>query len=328
MRSVFSVLFGILVLSLLFFGLFLYFHWEILEIAFILLFLCAVAYIVIWVAIPLLLMERSIKQYVREQISFDALSRQVKHSFLSNLLDKINENINKGYAADILKKQAEINYLQRQINPHFLYNSLESIRGNALVMGADGIAEMTEALATFFRYSISQKGSMVTLEEEMDNVHNFFIIQQFRFNNRFHIDYEYDRDIDISEYYLLKLTIQPIVENALFHGLETKKGQGNINIRVALTDQRLIINIIDNGVGISENRLAEVHHKLAEGTAEEDRGEKGGIALTNVNKRIKLSFGEKYGVYITSVVGYGTDVELILPIIRHNDVKKYKIAEF
>ena len=328
LRRIFPLLLGILAVSMLFLGLFLYFRRAIFGIVFILLFLSAVAYTVFVVAIPLLLAERSIQQYIRGQINFDILRQRVIHTFIADLLEKISEDINRGYAADILKKQAEINYLQRQINPHFLYNCLESIRGNALVVEAEGIAEMTEALATFFRYSISQKGSMVTLEEELDNVNNYFIIQQYRFNNRFHVDYEYDRDIDLSQYYLLKLTIQPIVENALFHGLETKTGPGNVNIRITLTDRRLIINITDNGVGISEDRLAEIHRRLAEGMAEEDSGAKGGIALTNVNKRIKLSFGETYGVYITSIVDYGTDVELVLPMIHHKDVKKYKIAEF
>jgi two-component system sensor histidine kinase YesM len=322
-----SILLTLSVLTIIFIVLYLSINTEIIKISMLVLSVCSVLFNIYYVIIPIIIAKKAMEQYIQGFMSFETLRKKTIRMSLSELLYKIDENLNKGYAADILKKQAEINYLQRQINPHFLYNCLDSIRGNAMVVGADTIAEMTEALATFFRYSISQKGSIVTLEEELDNVHNYFIIQQYRFNNKFSIDYMYDQDIDLSNYYLPKLTIQPIVENSIYHGLEPRIGKGVVTIRITITDQRLIINIIDNGIGISQERLTEINRKLT-GEQEDDTSEREGIALTNVNKRIKLNFGEKYGLYINSVVNYGTDVELVLPLINNKQVKKYNISDY
>ena len=268
--------------------------------------------------------ERHIKKFIGHKISYNELVNGLYDISLSTLLKEFQENYNKGYEADILRKQAEINYLQRQINPHFLYNALESIRGNAAIKGVNEIAEMTEALATFFRYSISQKGSMVTLEEEFDNVNNYFLIQQYRFSNRFSIQYIYDhQNINLSDYYIPKLSIQPIIENAIHHGLETRLAKGTITIRINVTNDRLILNIVDNGRGIPREKLEEIRKTL---NREEDTGnyKSGGIALYNVNRRIKLNFGADYGLFITSVINCGTDVEIMLPKITNEEIKNYE----
>lgn len=267
--------------------------------------------------------ERMITRFEENEIRFEELINEMKSNHIKKFLLSIKDNCNKGYITNILNKQAEINYLQMQINPHFLYNSLESIRGNALINGEDGIAEMTEALATFFRYSISQKGNMVTLEEEIDNIKSYFIIQQYRFNNKFAINYSLDEaETVLSEYYIPKLTIQPIVENAIHHGLETKVGKGEITIRIEIAIQRLIINIIDDGIGIPQEKLDEINKMLSSSktVTKNDTG----IALYNVNKRIRLNFGENYGLYIVSTVNFGTDVEITLPLINSKNVHQYE----
>ena len=239
---------------------------------------------------------------------------------LNKMLKRLKDSMDREYLAKILKKQAEIDALQSQINPHFLYNTLESIRGQALAEGVTEIADMTEALSRFFRYSISQKGNLVSLKEEIKNVENYFIIQQYRFNNKFQFLFKYDEENeDILEYLLPKLTIQPIVENSISHGMETKVGKGSITIRIVETEKRLIISIIDDGIGMDNATVENLNYRLNNSMKEEplsNNKKHTGIALINVNERIKLSFGKQYGISIESTQSFGTDVEIILPLIK------------
>lgn len=225
------------------------------------------------------------------------------------------------------KRQAQYLALQNQINPHFLYNTLEGIRSEALIAGMDNIADMTEALATFFRYTISNLDNLVTVEAELNNIENYYFIQQFRFEDRINLEIIFDSDNkeEISALFLPKLILQPIIENAIFHGIERKLGKGNIRINLKDTERRLIINIIDNGFGIEEDKLKELNEKLRVYSLEneqKDNGKKGGIAIINVNNRIKLLFGEEYGVYIYSTINVGTDVEITLPKTRQIKVQE------
>ncbi|WFA08096.1 histidine kinase [Tissierella sp. Yu-01] len=217
------------------------------------------------------------------------------------------------------KKHAEYLALQNQINPHFLYNTLEGIRSEALIEGVDSIANMTEALATFFRYTISNVDKLVTLEAEINNVENYYKIQKFRFGEKLelNIDFQVSDYQDILQTKIPKLTLQPIFENAIFHGVEQMMGKGILTLKVSATRQRLLIVISDNGMGIEEGRLRELNQKLRGATLEymkEDK-KKGGIALLNVNNRIKLIFGDEYGIYVYSKIGAGTDVEITIPLI-------------
>ena len=290
---------------------------------FIILDVLALLFFFIWIFLPIYRLDTSLMRFEKDGTNFEEFYKEARYSRLNEVLRKIQENYSKGYTTNILNQQAEINYLQRQINPHFLYNSLESIRGNAIIKGESGIAEMTEALATFFRYSIRQKGNLVTLEEEIENVRNYFIIQQFRFNNKYAIQYIIDdSDEVLSRFYIPKLTMQPIVENAIYHGLERKIGNGKIAIRITLTYQRLIINIVDDGIGMPQDKLDALNDMLASDEDIDLTQKDTGIALFNVNKRIKLYFGDKYGLFITSTVDFGTDVEIILPLITSKDVRK------
>lgn len=220
---------------------------------------------------------------------------------------------------DLNKRQAQYLALQNQINPHFLYNTLESIRGEALIAGMDNIADMTEALAKFFRYTITKVENLVSVEEELDNCETYFLIQQYRFGSRLklHILYEEENRENIMNCRIPKLTLQPVLENSIIHGTELKIGTGNLTIRFELTDKRLIIRISDDGIGMDEQTLAKLNRQLGRGgKALAEYGEKkGGIALVNVNNRIHLLFGEEYGMHIYSIQGKGTDVEVTLPIV-------------
>lgn len=238
---------------------------------------------------------------------------------INSLFAQLKDSMDREFTAKIMKKQAEIDALQNQINPHFLYNTLESIRGQAVVEGADEIANMIEALSALFRYSISQRGSIVTLEDELNNVDNYLAIQQFRFNDKFNLVKVLDDSPGLLKYKLPKLIIQPIVENAIYHGLETKIGEGCITIRVSVTEKRLIINIADDGVGIEKLKLDAINDTLSRGMdypTENDASPTHGIALSNVSQRIKLNFGGAYGLMLYSTPDLGTDVEISLPLIK------------
>lgn len=234
--------------------------------------------------------------------------------------EKFKEIIDTKELIEGSKKHAEYLALQNQINPHFLYNTLEGIRSEALIEGVDSIANMTEALATFFRYTISNVDKLVPLEAEINNVKNYYKIQQFRFGDKLELNMEFQAENceEVLQGKIPKLTLQPIFENAIFHGVERKIGTGILTLKVSATNQRLIIIISDNGAGMEEERVKKLNQKLRGTTLEymkEDGGEKG-IALLNVNNRIKLIFGDEYGIYIYSKIGAGTDVEITIPFIR------------
>lgn len=221
---------------------------------------------------------------------------------------KIREN-----SAIVFDKQAELTALQSQINPHFLCNTLESIRGQALLDGNKEIAKMMEALASFFRYSISRRGNFVTLRDELNNIKNYMMIQRYRFNNRFSLEIIIEEDDEKAYDYLIpRLILQPVVENAIYHGLEELPEGGKVVIEVALTENVLIITVSDNGKGMDSRTLSELNARIH--SANMDIGGKGtGIALPNIHKRIQLLFGEEYEVNVYSTLHQGTDVEIIIP---------------
>lgn len=236
--------------------------------------------------------------------------------------NKVNEYVklkNKDYEREFLKKQVDIATLQNQINPHFLYNSLECIRGQALLNNVPEIAETTLALSKFFRYGINTKSDLVTLRDELDSVDNYMKIQQFRFKDCFTLEIEYDRDDPhLLDAILPKLTFQPIIENAIKHGFKNNLINAIININITRTKRHLNITISDNGQGMSWTALSNLNQKLTSDNVEilkkgdiANRGS--GIAMYNVNKRIKLIFGDDYGIHFSSVVECGTDVEIHIP---------------
>lgn len=265
------------------------------------------------------------KQFAKADVWEDMFRLRYPISKQSEAVIKRMKTIfNKDKLLSISKKEAQYLALQNQINPHFLYNTLEGIRSEAIICGLDSVAEMTEALATFFRYTISHPENLVSLEDELENIENYFYIQQFRFGDRLALKIEYDNGLDLARSDILglklpKLTLQPLVENAIYHGIERKIGKGYIIIKVTLTDERLIIKVSDDGIGMSKERLQSINTKL-KGLSLEGREEssRGGIALINVNDRIKLLFGEDYGLYLYSQKGAGTDIEISLPVVRHS----------
>lgn len=239
---------------------------------------------------------------------------------IGRAIHRLDDLIDRQNSLQLSTKQAEFLALQNQINPHFLYNTLESIRGDALLAGMTNIADITEALSTFFRYTITNTQNLVTIQDELDNVENYFIIQHYRFGEKLslQIDIPQNRS-EILAMSCPKLFLQPVVENAIFHGLEKKSVNGQITIRMELADDLLLISISDNGAGMPEevlHRLNSDLDRVSVGSITTPANKKGGIALKNVCRRIKLLFGEEYGMHVGSIVGLGTKVEVRLPITQ------------
>ncbi len=231
---------------------------------------------------------------------------------------ELEERLKQEYSAQVTDRQTRLSALQSQINPHFLYNTLECIRSEAILYDCDSIARMAKALASFFRYSISKKENVVTLREELANIENYFLIQSYRFDDKFSLEIQAEEDErDVYSCLIPKLALQPIVENAIFHGLETRTEDGRVIIRVRTTEDKVVIVISDNGVGIERAELEQMRERLKHPELEKGQreGRGNGIALANVSQRIKLIFGSDYGLNLYSTKGVGTDVELVFPII-------------
>ena len=162
----------------------------------------------------------------------------------------------------LLRRQVELSFLQHQINPHFLYNTLDSIRSRALMDRQREIAKMTEILARFFRYCISRDDSMVRVGEELDHIRDYFYIQKFRFEDRFDMEIDVERD-ELLELFLPRMTIQPLVENAMIHGLEKVEHKGLIRVSLMTAGDRLCITVSDNGFGMSREELLRLNERLA-----------------------------------------------------------------
>ncbi|MCR5288377.1 MAG: histidine kinase [Treponema sp.] len=211
------------------------------------------------------------------------------------------------------RRQSQYLALQNQINPHFLYNTLEAIRSEALIGGLHGVADMCETLANYFRYTISKTSSLVTLADEIHNVQDYFKIQQFRFGGRIKLEITVPLDGELRFYRMPKLILQPIVENAVIHGLESKLQGGRIKIDATISEDNFYIKIEDDGQGMSESTLLEINRNLGNPATVKKEKKYGGIAIINVNERLQLLYGAKYGLTYYSLPQIGTTVEICLP---------------
>lgn len=208
------------------------------------------------------------------------------------------------------KKKRELEYqmLQSQINPHFLYNTLNSIKMMASIQGATGIAEMTTALASLLRNISKGESLIIPISEELSLIKDYFTIQNYRYGGMINFEIKID-DSDIVNNSIIKFTLQPLVENSIFHGLEPKGGLGNITIHLSYVGSDISIEVIDDGIGIPKDKLDNILVNSSNGKNEFFRE----IGISNVNKRLQYEYGNQYGLSVTSIEGEGTTMQVLIP---------------
>jgi len=227
------------------------------------------------------------------------------------MLERINELIKENFVKQLVIKDTQLKALQAQINPHFLYNTLESINWMAKVSKHSRISQMVESLGFLLRLSISEKDPIISLHRELDIVNHYLVIQKLRFEER--LDFSTQIPSHLLNCSVPKLSIQPLVENAINYALEPMIEPCSIRISAAVFEDHLHISVEDNGPGMSEHYVGQ----LVKGEVE-PKGT--GLGLGNIKERIKLLYGDEYGVTINSVRGAGTKVTLILPyVVRDED---------
>lgn len=221
------------------------------------------------------------------------------------------------------KQNFEFRALQSQINPHFLYNTLNSIRWMATIQHADGIAEMTGTLSAMLRRMNATRDVLIPLREELDFIRDYAVIQSYRYGDSFSILYDV-QEASCLEAGIIKFTLQPLIENAIFHGIEPKGSPGCITLRAEQADDELLISVIDDGVGMDAERLEAVRRfePDTDGTAGSGSGgaaARDRIGLSNIHARIRLEFGPAYGLTVESAPGAGTRVMMRLPLVRSGE---------
>lgn len=205
------------------------------------------------------------------------------------------------------QKDSEFKMLSSQINPHFLYNTLEMIRMKAVVNKDRDVAALITKLSKMMRSALESTERPVPLTNELNLIENYLEIQAMRFGDQ--LNYQININCDATKYDVFPLLIQPIVENAIIHGLEPKLGKGNLSLTVEETDQHAVICVQDDGVGMSDDKLRSVQQRLEE----DDQPNSKRIGVRNVHQRIQLYYGEAYGLEVKSQLEVGTTIRLILP---------------
>ena len=231
-----------------------------------------------------------------------------------SMMKRIRTLINEVYLSKITQKEAELKALQAQINPHFLYNTLSLINWKALAAGEEDISRMTLALSTFYRTALNRGRNVLQVETELSNTRAYLEIQSMLHDGDF--DYEIEAQTEILQCESLNLILQPLVENAIHHGIEEKTdGRGKITVRGWKEDNCVWFMVEDNGVGMEQ----EVADKIL-------TMESKGYGVRNVDERIRLRYGEKYAMKVESVVGKGTKMTIHFPARRLTNIQKSQIS--
>ncbi len=208
------------------------------------------------------------------------------------------------------KRTIEVQALQTQINPHLIYNTLNTIKWMAVIIKADNIAESITALSDILGPLFKKQQVLCTIEEELDYIHPYIKIMRFRYGGSFKVDIAVPEEMKAC--LTLRFVLQPIVENAIYHGLNGRQG-GCLSVTGELREGKAVLTVRDDGEGLTESRLAEIRSLLNDTVSAEGEESETGIGLRNVQRRIRLRFGERYGIAIDSRRGSGTEVNLTLP---------------
>lgn len=244
-------------------------------------------------------------QIVADQSDIEEIN-SLSHSFnqliqkIDNLLKKIKEDAK-------LQRQSEIKVLQAQINPHFLYNTLDALNWKALQHQDAEMTTLIRSLCDFYRISLSNGDEFIPIKDEIKHVECYLKIQSIRFKNQFTYDLEVESHL--LSMYCLKILLQPLIENAITHGLRPLDHPGKIHIRIFTQENNIIMTVEDNGVGMSDQMLDEVNNGLSNQALHK-------YGLYNINQRIRLTYGETYGIHIQSQLNSGTKVTVTIPQIK------------
>ena len=234
--------------------------------------------------------------------------RELSQSF-GHMVLRIQQLMSTVRQEEINLRKTELKALQAQINPHFLYNTLDSIawmceRGR----NADAV-NMVHALARLFRISISRGHELIPIAKEIEHAESYLQIQKYRYKNQF--TYEFDVDPECLDYYCNKITLQPIIENSINHGLDLLVEEGRIQVEVLQDGEDILFRVRDNGVGMSQEQVDAI--------LEQDPEDRTGIGIRNVNDRLRIYFGAPYGLRITSELDVGTCVEIRMPKVKEGE---------
>lgn len=231
--------------------------------------------------------------------------RNLSLSF-AHMVKMIQELMNKVKMEEISLRKTELKALQAQINPHFLYNTLDSIQWMCEQEKTGDAVKMVSALAKLFRISISRGRELIPIADEVNHAGSYLLIQSYRYKNQF--TYEFDIEESITGYYCNKITLQPFIENAIYHGIDRMVDEGLIRITAKSQGDDIVFLVSDNGAGMTREQCQGVLKK-----------ESSGIGIKNVNDRIKIYFGDGYGIKIHSEPDVGTTIEIRFPKIREGE---------
>lgn len=230
-------------------------------------------------------------------------------SEIDRMCENLQENIEKTYKSEVKQKEAELNALQAQIKPHFLYNTLEVIRMCALASKNKEVANMIYNLASMFKYSTYNNASDVKLSEMINYCEMYLNLCCTRYKGI--IDYKVDIDEELLDFKVPKFILQPVIENSINHGMAKDRNDNFISIKANIIEEDIELIVEDNGVGISSERMNVIEENL-----NQNLQKKSSIGLMNINSRLKIRFGDKYGIHINSEENRGTTVKLKIPILK------------
>lgn len=275
------------------------------------------------IANPIRALEKAVKEFESGVVSLNIPengSYEIQHlaKAIKSMVNQMNLLMENIMIEQEAKRKSELNALQAQINPHFLYNTLDSIIWMIENENYDGAIIMVTALARFFRISLSKGKNVITVRDELEHARNYLTIQNIRYKNKFSYSIEADEEtLDLTS---IKLIIQPLIENAIYHGMEYMSGEGDILVKSYKKNEDLYIDIIDNGLGM----LQEVADKLLTEAVNNQQRKGSGIGLKNVHERIKLYFGEEYGLEVYSEPDEGTTIRIHMPSIEFESIREAK----
>lgn len=228
------------------------------------------------------------------------------------MVEKIKELLEQSIREQLQLQKAELRTLQAQINPHFLYNTLDSIVWMAETGKNDSVIRLVKALSDFFRLSLNKGRDWVQIRTELAHAQSYLIIQQMRYHDI--LEYRLEVAEELQKYPILNMTLQPLIENALYHGIKNKRGKGIITINGYPDGSSVVLIVTDNGIGISEERLAFLREQMEHPIQSEDADvTQSGFGLQNVHQRLQLYFGSEYGIRLDSTEGVGTQISVRIP---------------